>query len=439
MPTFEANFDGLVGPTHHYAGLAHGNVASGKNAGNIANPQAAALQGLEKMWTLAQMGFTQHVLPPVPRPNLQLLSQLGFTGNNATNQALNENPSLLSAACSASSMWTANAATVSPSADTADGRVHLTVANLNNQFHRSQEHIHSFQALSQIFANRTHFQVHPALPAHPQFADEGAANHNRLSQSHGETGVEVFVYGQDGDNDPLAPTTFPARQKLAASQAVARLHGNTHSVFLRQSAAAIDAGVFHNDVISVSNGPVFLVHEQAFHDQHAVLSALALSCAPLFDLNVITVPANKVSMSDAVESYLFNSQLLTKPGSDQMMLLVPAECRANERVNSYLTELVATENPIEEVLSMDLSQSMRNGGGPACLRLRVALTREQHAALGGNTQITSTLFEQLSDWVKRHYRTEMTVTALAEPELLTEVTNAFDELSNILELDFLPF
>ena len=62
MKYFEANFDGLVGPTHNYAGLSVGNVASLNNAKNTSNPKQAAKQGLAKMKALADLGMVQGVL-----------------------------------------------------------------------------------------------------------------------------------------------------------------------------------------------------------------------------------------------------------------------------------------------------------------------------------------------------------------------------------------
>jgi len=140
MSGSEANFDGLVGPTHHYAGLSFGNEASTRNQNAAANPKLAAKQGLLKMKALADLGFAQGVLPPHERPHLATLRQMGFGGSDreVLAQAQAYSPRLLSSLSSASSMWVANAATVSPSADSADGRTHFTVANLNNKFHRTK-------------------------------------------------------------------------------------------------------------------------------------------------------------------------------------------------------------------------------------------------------------------------------------------------------------
>ena len=134
---FEVNFDGLVGPTHNYAGLSSGNVASTSNKGDTSSPKAAAKQGLKKAMSLAELGLKQGVLAPHARPDLKTLRRLGFTGSDTEviERAGKKAPEILAACYSASAMWTANAATVSPSADSSDGKVHFTPANLNNKFH----------------------------------------------------------------------------------------------------------------------------------------------------------------------------------------------------------------------------------------------------------------------------------------------------------------
>ncbi len=435
----EINFDGLVGPTHNYAGLSFGNVASFNNVKNVSNPKQAALQGLAKMRALAARGFAQAVLPPQRRPNLALLRSVGFDGNDADviAKVFRQAPALLASAYSASSMWTANAATVSPSADTADGRTHFTVANLNSKLHRSHESAQTARTLRTIFAEPRHFAVHDALPATPAFGDEGAANHTRLAASHGAAGIELFVYGRVEFNpDAPAPRRFPARQTLEASEAVARLHGLdvTRTVFIAQDPAVIDQGVFHNDVIAVGNGNVLFYHEQAFLQEQTILDtvqrALARVDAPLV---AIRVAANDVSLTDAVSSYLFNSQLLTKPGG-RMALVVPQECQENRAVARYLDTLLGSGGPIDELISFDLRQSMRNGGGPACLRLRVALNDAEAEAMHQGVMMTEALYVQLVAWVEQHYRESLALADLADPQLLTEVDAALSALSDVLDI-----
>jgi len=439
MKPCEVNFDGLVGPTHNYGGLSYGNVASQSNSQQGSNPREAARQGLAKMRALMELGFTQGVLAPQERPDVAALRRLGFTGSDAEviAQAARDAMPLLVASCSASSMWVANAATVSPSADTADGRVHFTAANLNCKFHRSIEHPTTSRVLQAMFANPTYFAHHQALPAVAQFGDEGAANHTRLCRDYGEAGVEFFVYGRSAFDARLpAPQKYPARQTLEASQAVARLHGLGEEgvVFAQQNPAVIDQGVFHNDVIAVGNGELLFHHEDAFLDSDRVLAELQTKLAARGGrLQPISVPRAEVSVDDAVRTYLFNSQLLTR-ADGSMLLVVPEECRANPRVWSYLERLTEQGSAIAEVKVFDLKQSMRNGGGPACLRLRVALKPEELAAVNPGVILTPALYETLNDWVERHYRDRLVEADMADPQLLIECREALDELTRILAL-----
>ncbi|QDX22010.1 N-succinylarginine dihydrolase [Pandoraea pnomenusa] len=444
----EANFDGLVGPTHNYAGLSFGNVASANNANRVSNPREAALQGLAKMKALADLGYAQGVLPPQERPSVAMLRTLGFSGSDGAmiREAARTAPALLGAACSAASMWTANAATVSPSADTADGRVHFTAANLCSKLHRAIEHDTTSRVLRVAFGDASHFAHHDALPGWPSLGDEGAANHTRLCGAYGERGVEFFVYGRDDLSSAPAPRRFPARQTLQASQAIARLHGLAEDdvVFAQQHPDAIDAGVFHNDVIAVGNGNLLFCHAQAFVDQPAVLARLRERLAARgAELEVIEVSSDAVSLEDTVGSYLFNSQLLARPpdAGGGMRLVVPQECRERTAVWRYLESLVADDGPIRELHVFDLRESMRNGGGPACLRLRVVLTEQERRATHAGLWIDDARYAALTDWVKRHYRDRLAVSDLADPALLDECRTALDDLTRLLGLgaDLYPF
>jgi len=434
MKAREANFDGLVGLTHHYAGLSFGNEASTKHQFRVSNPKLAAKQGLLKMKALADAGFPQGVIPPQERPNVPVLRQLGFTGTDAqiVERVAKQAPQLLSAASSASSMWVANAATVSPSADSLDGKVHLTVANLNNKFHRASEAPTTESLLHAIFRDERHFAVHGALPQVGMFGDEGAANHNRLGDTYGDPSVQLFVYGREEAKAGLIPARYPARQTLEASQAVSRLNQVNPElvVYAQQNPAVIDQGVFHNDVIAVSNRQVLFCHEQAFLHQQALYATLRQKVPGFVP---VEVPASRVSVADAVSTYLFNSQLLSRDDGS-MLLVLPEEARQHEGVWVYLNELLAADNPIGELKVFDLRESMANGGGPACLRLRVVLTAEEQGAVNPAVMMNDKLFVTLNDWVDRWYRDRLTQADLADPLLLREGREALDELTRVLDL-----
>ena len=444
MSAVEANFDGLVGPTHNYGGLAPGNLASAKNSGSIAAPRAGVLEGLAKAKSLADAGLVQGVLPPQERPYIPQLKALGFSDANdgaIWEAAYKAQPALALNMLSASSMWAANAATVSPSADTSDGRVHFTPANLLTALHRSIEGEQTRRALSAIFPDPSRFAVHETLPYQSAFADEGAANHVRLCAEHGGQGVEIFVHGRDAFEAWAGK--YPARQTLQACEAVERRHGlkSERTVHIRQSRKAIDAGAFHNDVVCVGTGPVLFFHEHAFEDKAAALDAIRKAADGLFDPIFVEVPDAEVPLGDAITSYIFNSQLLIMPGVDRQVLLAPSETEETDSTNLYCANMVAGNGPIGAVKFAHVRQSMRNGGGPACLRLRVVLTEDELSSVNPKVMMNDALYAALTAWAETHYREALAPGDLGDPALVTESRTALDALTGILGLgsDFYPF
>mgnify|MGYP000332849718 CR=1 FL=1 len=432
----EVNFDGLIGPSHNYGGLSDGNLASAANSGNVANPREAALQGLEKMRMLVNKGLVQGVLPPLPRPNFDLLVSAGFAGSDANiiERAAQTAPRLLKAAYSASSMWTANAATVSPSADTGDGRLHLTAANLSTMMHRSLEHPDTTANLISIFSDDEHFSVHGALPMHADFSDEGAANHVRLCSAHGEPGVEVFVYGREAGE---STSGFPARQTRLACESVARAHGlhADRAVFVRQARAAIDAGAFHNDVVCVGALNTLFFHEFAFEDTEGALKSIRSAADNLFELKPVMVPAAEVPIEDAIRAYLFNSQLLQLPDEDRLVLIAPTETKENDATREYCERLVQGNGPIGKVMYADVRQSMRNGGGPACLRLRVVMSDAEVDACHQGVLLDNEIIDDLQEVVRRTYRDRLEPGDLADPMFADECRTAREALLKVLDLE----
>jgi len=410
----EINFDGIVGPSHNYSGLSLGNLAATANKGHVAYPRAAALQGVEKMRRNLALGLAQGIFLPQRRPDHRWLKMLGTT-------MAGSDSSLRAAAFSASSMWAANAATVSPAPDTSDGRGHLTVANLNTMPHRSHEWPETLAQLRLAFADDRHFAVHDPVPA--TFGDEGAANHMRLAATHDAPGVEVFVYGVRGG-------AFPARQHLEASRALARLNrlDPARTLVVQQSEAAIAAGAFHNDVVAVANENVLLAHEQAFEDNVAFYSALK---GLLPEVEIIEVPASLVSLKDAVRSYLFNAQLVTLPEGG-MALILPGEARENARVWAWLEALVAGNGPIRRLEVVDVRQSMANGGGPACLRLRVVA---DPATVDPRFLVDAARLDAIAACIETHWPEAIAPDAIADPALWARAEAARAALVTLLDLD----
>ncbi len=406
----EINFDGIIGPSHNYAGLSLGNLAATAHAGDTSYPRAAALQGLAKMRHNLALGLAQGFLLPLPRPNAGFLEALGEPDDQR----------LTAAAWSASSMWTANAATVSPAPDTADGRCHLTAANLVTMPHRSQEWPDTVRQLRLAFASPEHFAVHDAVP--PCFGDEGAANHMRMGAGHAEAGLEVFVYGRSGG-------AFPARQHEQASRAVARLHGldPARTLFVEQNPAAIAAGAFHNDVVAVANERVLFTHELAFADPEGTYAAIR---ATLPEAEFVVVPAAAVSLADAIQSYLFNAQLLTLPTGEQA-LVIPTEAWEHPRVRAWLDGMLASNGPIRRVLPVDVRQSMANGGGPACLRLRVVA---DPSTVDPRFMLDEAKARRIEAVIAQNWPETISLSEVGSPELAKRVIAARAALLAALEL-----
>jgi succinylarginine dihydrolase len=399
----EINFDGIIGPSHNYAGLSLGNIASANNAGAVSSPRAAALQGIEKMRGNLRLGLAQGFFMPLDRPNMTWLSGLSADLNSAE-------PHIRAAAYSASSMWAANAATVSPAPDCRDGLCHLTPANLITMPHRSHEWPGTLAQLQVAFADKDHFAVD--LPVAPPFGDEGAANHMRLCPSHGEAGIEIFVYGKPGG-------PFPARQHIEASKAIARAHqiDPAKTLFVQQSEIAIAAGAFHNDVVAVANERVLFTHEQAFEYPEQTYADIKRI---LPEADIIIVPADRVSLADAIESYLFNAQLVTLPDGG-MALILPSEAQNNLRVWGWLTEMVASNGPIRQLVPVDVRQSMANGGGPACLRLRVVA---DPATVDPRFMANEAKLDAIADVIARHWPEHIAPGDLANPDLVQTIRAA---------------
>jgi succinylarginine dihydrolase len=412
MPITEINFDGIVGPSHNYAGLSLGNLASTTHRGEASAPRAAALQGVDKMRANLALGLAQGIFVPPPRPARAWLARLGTDIEGAE-------PELAANAMSASAMWAANAATVSPAPDTANGRCHLTVANLKTMPHRSHEWRATLRQLAMAFADPA-FAVHGPIPT--AFGDEGAANHMRLCAGHGEPGIEIFVYGRSGG-------AFPARQHIEASKAIARRHrlDPARTLFIEQSEQAIAAGAFHNDVVAVANERVLLCHAEAFADQAATFAAIERLMP---GAEIVEVPAAEVPIADAIQSYLFNAQLVTTPDG-AATLIVPEEARDTPTVWSWIERHLASNGAIRRVEVVDVRQSMANGGGPACLRLRIAC---DPALVDPRFLVDESKLDRIAAVIARHWPEEIAIADLQQPALIATVEQARKALLAALDL-----
>jgi succinylarginine dihydrolase len=404
----EVIFIGLPGPTHNYGGLSGDNLASSSNQGSLSHPAEAAMQALALARLLMSLGVTVGILPPQLRPHVKELHKY-FAGNDADviAHAAKKKPALLEAMSSSSAMWVANAATATPMQDSEDGKLHITVANLHTNIHRRIEALDTYLTLRQVFGQVPHCTVDLPLKGEDGWRDEGAANHMRMAPMHAARGLNVFVYGTD--SNPSDPKT--ARQTLATSQEIIarhKLHDDA-AICVKQSGEAINQGVFHNDVIAVANENMLLVHEDAYALGKADLDYIAESYAGRTGvaLTLRVVKRNELSIEEAVNTYFFNSQLVTLPDGS-MAIIAPKDIEEHYsgKALKLMQSIVAErENPINALHLVDLKQSMRNGGGPACLRLRVLMEERQVEALKEHKRVImdETGIKRLEDVVLRTY------------------------------------
>lgn len=434
----EYDFNGIPGTTHGYAALAPGNKASMDSSGDISHPKAAAHQSLDLIEHLMTQGLAPAILPPHERPRISALRTLGFSGTDAEvlEKAYAKDPQLVARVSSSAAMWTANAATLAPSCDTMDGRLQVVPANLYCHPHRNLEADLTEIIFNKIFEALVETDgaiIHNPVTSHQQTGDEGAANHMRFAPRHGDQGLHVFVHGKNEAYPAAArPHIHPARQDLAASEALARKIqlAPENVLHVQQNPVAIDTGIFHNDVIAVNNLGTFMVHELAYTHHDRSVDQIRRE----FQGQLHLLIARELSLQDAVDTYVFNSRIVLLPNGT-MQLIAPEHCKSNDKVMRYINKIVQDDsNPIKSVKFLDLLQSMKNGGGPACLRLRMVLSQEEKAAMNGRMFVDPEMLGKLRQWVDRNYREDLTPADLADPQLLTESRTALDELSQIIEI-----
>jgi succinylarginine dihydrolase len=391
--------DYMGGPTHYFGGLAYGNTASTSSAGTISNPKKAALQGLQKMKMVADLGAVQLVLPPQIRP---------FRGS-----------------FSSAFMWTANAATVSSKMDSRDQHLHFTVANMSNTPHRSIEWEQTQRIIDAVFPHESGVDIH--APIDSDFGDEGAANHMRLGDTT-NAGFHVFVYGKS-QTSTNSPVHFPVRQSLESQEAIAERHGLDISdvMYIQQHPNAIDAGVFHNDVIAFAAGSILFCHEYSFLDQETVVEILKhrVKTTQGVDLSVVQVSETEVSLEDVVASFMFNSQVVNSPSLGGRVLLYPKRCEAFPNV-MVVMERWLEQGMFVKMIPVDLDQSMKNGGGPACLRLRAVCEKSREFPYG--FVMNDARFEALSAFVDTHYPDRLTEADFQDPKFVSSLVPIYKAL-----------
>ena len=425
----EVNFDGLIGPTHNYSGLSEGNNASKENYSSPSNPKKAALQGIKKAQTLISYGSQQGFFLPHERPFIPGLKKLGFNGTDEEilSLAFRHSKVLLNNFSSASSMWAANAATISPSPDTQDNKIHLTPANLNSMFHRSIETEFTYQQCKIIFP-KEYFEIHNPAVSISGYGDEGAANHLRISKSDNEKGFEIFVYGESGFK---IDKTLVKRQALEVSRSIAINHklDMENTFFLQQKHQAIEEGSFHNDIVSLSNKNVFIAHEDAFQNRDDLKKMLNILESKIDNFQYIEISNSEIPLKDVISSYLLNSQLITNV-DNEMQLILPDEVKEYDNCLSWLDKLKQISD-VKLFDYVDIRQSMMNGGGPACLRLKVILNDEELGSLNQNFLMNNERLESIKSLIKREYRDVLYPDDLKDPNLLDESRRVLDELTQI--------
>lgn len=413
----EVIFVGLPGPTHNYGGLSPDNIASSTHRGTVSRPREAAFQALSLVKLLKSLGLTVGILPPQLRPYLPLL-RMQFSGDDETviRTAARENPKLLEAATSSSAMWTANAATVTAPSDTADGKLHITPANLYTNLHRRIEAEDTYRVLAAIFKDVPDCIVH--APLANDFPDEGAANHMRLAPQQHAKGLNVFVHG--------------GRQSKAASERVCADHQVKDALLVAQNPAVVAQGVFHNDVIAVSNESHLLVHEQAYVNGAADIEKIKNAYEKLHEKPLLArvIKENELSVKEAVDTYFFNSQIISAKGG--MSVIAPMEMKIKHGGKAA----ALMESLDYDVHYLDLRQSMHNGGGPACLRLRVPMKTSQLQAVKTHTNVmlNDALVKSIGALIGQYYPDALAPSDIGNPELLRLCKRILSELSALLKL-----
>ncbi len=419
--------DGIIGPTYHYGGMAVGNVLSQAHKHQESYPKKAALEGLEKMNQVRQLGCLQYVLPPLCKDVDRLLSLWGYEQGDMTSRlkALGyAHPYYLSALFSGASAWVANSCHITPSCDALDGICHITPANLVSCFHRHLDVDGYRDFLHQLFLNDELFQIYDPLPV--VYTDEGMANTIRLSGGN-ELGLYLHVYGKTLSQ--RFTRTFPARQTKEAFDRICYTHKRQDSMDIQQSPFAIDAGVFHNDVIAFGSHNLLVLHEHAFDNQVDVLNSITDRYQSKYGepLHVYEVSNEVLSLDEAVHTYFFNSQLILVE-KNTFHLLIPSRAMSHSGVKKSLKRLSKLKGLSITVHEVSCEESIKNGGGPACLRFFSVLNKAEHKAINSKFLLTDEMYEQWFQFIQTHYPDTLSFDDLKDFSVMKPLLDLFSKM-----------
>jgi len=192
------------------------------------------------------------------------------------------------------------------------------------------------------------------------------------------------------------------------------------------------ACVFHNDVISTAHEHLWFMHEVAFENVDASLGEIEAAYLRQTgrNLRIIVVGSDELPLPVAVQTYLFNSQIITLPKADprepsRFHWIAPQQCEKTLETNQLLQRWQKDrELSLEKVHYVSLQESMANGGGPACLRLRISLNREQLAALPPRIFLDAEQYHRVHDWIVKWYPEQLALSDLADATLVEHFQQA---------------
>ena len=311
--------------------------------------------------------------------------------------------------------------------DNIDNAIHITVANLNSMMHRSIEPKFTYKMLKRILNKKVN--INKSLLNLPNIGDEGAANHIRIAERHNVPGYQIFVYSSEN----ISHAKTIERQSLIGSKLIARKNcvEDQRVFYLQQSNRAIRYGSFHNDIVSTANENIFIYHEEAFESTQELKVILAKLKKLVPNFKPIKILNSEIDLQTIVSSYLLNSQLISLP-SGGMMFLLPSEVKQYPNCMQWL-EKISAEEEIKKIKFIDVKQSMRNGGGPACLRLRMIFNENEISSVNKNFLLDDNKIDLLTNLIENKYRDRLQPDDLLDPNLADESLEILDALTKIFK------